>query len=235
MPQKLRCRVTDILDHGERVYSVFLKPENPAPRFLPGQFLHLALDKYTPGDFWPDSRSFSIASAPTERQHLRITYAVKGHFTGRMEAELSPGCEVWVKMPYGEFIVNAENDVCLLAGGTGVTAFTAFLAGLPAEHPHQVYLFYGARRPDLLVYRPLVEAAQQRCSSLQVRFLAEQEAEGTDCLLGRIDAAAVLGSVSDPLSVTYYLTGPPEMICGLTSGLSQRGLAPEQIVADAWE
>ena len=235
MPQKLRCRVTDILDHGERVYSVFLKPENLAPRFLPGQFLHLALDKYTPGDFWPDSRSFSIASAPAERQYLRITYAVKGQFTGRMEVELRPGREVWVKMPYGEFIVNAENDVCLLAGGTGVTAFTAFIAELPAEHPRHVYLFYGARCPDLLIYRPLVEAAEQRCSNLQIRFLAEQDTGGTDCLLGRIDAANIFGLISDPLSVTYYLAGPPEMIGGLTSGLSQRGVTPDRLVADAWE
>jgi len=235
MPQKLRCRVTDILDHGERVYSIFLEPENPAPRFLPGQFLHLALDKYTPGDFWPESRTFSIASAPAERQRLRITYAVKGQFTGRMEAELRIGSETWVKLPYGEFIVNAENDVCLLAGGTGVTAFTAFLAGLPAEHPHRVHLFYGARRPGLLIYRPLAEVAAQRCASLQIRFLAEQDAEGTDCLPGRIEAAAVFGSVPDPLSVTYYLSGPPAMLKTLSAGLVEHGVLAAQVCMDAWE
>jgi len=54
-------------------------------------------------------------------------------------------------------------------------------------------------------------------------------------LSGRIDAAVVLGSVPDPLSVTYYLSGPPEMIGGLTSGLSQRGATHDRIVADAWE
>jgi ferredoxin-NADP reductase len=235
MPQKLRCQVTDILDHGEWVYSVILRPENPAPSFLPGQFLHLTLDNYSPGDFWPDSRPFSIVSAPAERQHLRITYAVKGQFTGRMEAELRPGREVWIKMPYGEFIVDAEKDVCLLAGGTGVTAFTAFLAGLPAEHPHHVYLLYGARHPDLLIYHPLVEAALQRCSSLQVQLHAEQETEGTDCLPGRIDTDAVFRFIPDPLSVIYYLSGPPEMIRSLTSGLGQRGVTPGRIVADAWE
>jgi NAD(P)H-flavin reductase len=112
MLQKLQCRVTEILDHGERVYTVLLQPENPAPRFLPGQFLHLALDQYIPGDFWPDSRPFPIASPPADRQRLRITYAVKGQFTRRMEVELYPGCEVWVKMPYGEFMVNADKDVC---------------------------------------------------------------------------------------------------------------------------
>jgi len=235
MPQKFRCQVTDILEHGERVYSVILKPEKVAPRFLPGQFLHLALDNYNPGDFWPDSRTFSIASAPDERHNLRITYAVKGQFTSRMETELCPGCEVWIKMPYGEFIVNAENDVCLLAGGTGVTAFTAFLTGLSAEHPRRVFLFYGARSPDLLIYRPLVDVVQQRCSCLKARFFAEQDTEGTDCLSGRIEAAIVFGLVSNPLSVTYYIAGPPEMINELTSGLGQRGVTQEHLVIDAWE
>jgi ferredoxin-NADP reductase len=163
MPQKLRCEVSNVVDHGERVYSVLLKPERPAPRFSPGQFLHLALDPYRSGDFWPDSRVFSIASSPTERDGLRITYAVKGAFTTRMETELAEGREVWVKLPYGEFTIAGDADVCLIAGGTGITAFTAFLAGLQAENRQQIDLFYGARQPGLLVYRPLVQEAATSC------------------------------------------------------------------------
>ncbi len=235
MPQKLRCQVMEIQTHGEGVYSLFLKPENLTPRFRPGQFLHLALDAYTPGDFWPDSRSFSIASGPADRQLLRITYAVKGQFTARMEAELQPGRQVWIKMPFGDFTIQDEGDLCLLAGGTGVTAFTAFLAGLTEESLQHVYLFYGARRPDLLIYRPQVEAAAQRCLGLRVRYFAEEDYEGTDCQPGLMDAETVLGSVPNPFSLTYYLAGPPGMIQALRAGLSGHGLPSGQIVADAWE
>lgn len=235
MPQKFRCRVTEVLDHGERVYSIFLKPENLAPRFLPGQFLHLALDDYSPGDFWPDSRSFSIASASADRNLLRITYAVKGQFTGRMEAELKLGREVWVKMPYGEFIVDTKHDVCLLAGGTGVTAFTAFLAGLSPAYARRVYLFYGARCPDLLIYRSVVISARDCCPNLKVWFLAEQDVNGTDCILGRIDAELVLNFIQNPRILTYYLAGPPPMIAFLQSGLKQCGVTSDHLIADAWE
>jgi toluene monooxygenase electron transfer component len=234
MPKILRCRVTEILEHGERVYSLFMKPESPAPRFRPGQYLNLALDEYVPGNARPDSRSFSIASSPAERQLLRITYAVKGQFSTRMEAELHVGRQVWVEMPYGEFTINDEEDVCLLAGGTGVTAFTAFLAGLPADHPYNVYFFYGVRCPDLLIYRSLVDAAARRSPNLQVHFLVEQDAAGTDFLPGLIDAGTVFALVPKPLSLTYYLAGPPVMIQAITAGLRQRGLAEAQIVADAW-
>ena len=235
MPQKLCCEVAEVVNHGEGVYSVFLKADSPVPRFLPGQFLHLALDEYKPGDFWPDSRTFSIASPPAERPVLRITYAVKGHFTTRMERELLPGRQVWIKMPYGEFIVSTDRDVCLLAGGTGVTAFTAFLSGLEADYPHLVYLFYGARRPDLLIYRTLAESVAQRCPNLHIRFLVEQGGARSDCLSGRIEPETVWKAISDPRVATYYLSGPPEMLRSLKAGLGQRGVMDEQIVIDAWE
>jgi ferredoxin-NADP reductase len=238
MPQKLRCRVTDILDHGERVYSIFLKPENLAPRFLPGQFLHLALDNYSSGDFWPDSRSFSIASAPSERQLLRITYAVKGQFTGRIEAELRQGRDVWIKMSYGEFIVNSENDVCLLAGGTGVTAFTAFLAGLPADHPCHVYLFYGARDKNLLLFRDLVQQCAALVSQFQPYYFVEhtdRKAVGQPEIVGRLSVEAMWQHIENPLAATYYISGPPPMLKVIASDLNERGIHTDAIRIDAWE
>lgn len=235
MPQKVHCTITQIIDHGERVYSVFLKPDSAAPRFRPGQFLHLALDPYSPGDFWPESRVFSIASAPTERSSLRITYAVKGEFTSRMESELQVGREVWVKLPYGEFTISPDSDVCLLAGGTGMTAFTAFLAGLQANYPHDVHLFYGARCPELLLFRPLVEQTGQRCPQLHPFYMVEQSSNGTDILSGRINLDLIWKSIPDPLTVTYYLAGPPEMLRILKLELFQRKVSPNCIITDEWE
>ena len=98
------------------------------PRFTPGQFLHLALDPYDADGFWPDSRVFSIASSPVARTNLSITYAVKGAFTTRMERELIVGAVVWVKLPYGEFVIDQSRDAVLFAGGTGVTAFTELIS-----------------------------------------------------------------------------------------------------------
>ena len=87
-PQKLRCLVNKITDHGDHVYTVDLSLERPLPRFKPGQFLHLALDDYDPSGFWPESRVFSIASSITQRNVLRISYSVRGRYTARMENEL---------------------------------------------------------------------------------------------------------------------------------------------------
>jgi ferredoxin-NADP reductase len=235
MPQKLRCEVEEVIHHGERVYSVVLRPERPVMRFLPGQFLHLTLDNYQPGDFWPESRVYSIASAPTERDLLRITYAVKGNYTGRMEAELHPGRTVWVKLPYGDFIISAENDICILAGGTGITAFTAFISALRPDYPHQVHLFYGARHPDLLIYRSLVDTVSGRCPNLHAHFLVEENYEGADYLPGRIETRRVWEFLHSPLQVHFYLSGPPDMLRSLKAELHGRDVPDSQIHIDAWE
>jgi len=119
---KFPCLVNKIIDHRDHVYTVDLSPERQLPRFRPGHFLHLALDDYDPSSFWPESRVFSIASSSVQRDHLKITYSARGCYTTRMGNELQEGQWVWVKLPYGDFVIRDANKVVLLAGGTGITA-----------------------------------------------------------------------------------------------------------------
>src|SRR6266581_6096825 len=109
--QKLDCVVERVVAHGDRVYTVSLRPKRPVPRFRAGQFLHLALDPYDATGFWPESRVFSIASPPAERDLVRITYAVHGRFTARMERDVAEGKEVWIKMPYGDFVIERHAEI----------------------------------------------------------------------------------------------------------------------------
>src|SRR5688572_19443981 len=177
--QKLLCRVEHIVNHGDHVYTVALRPKQSAPRFRTGQFLHLALDPYDPTRFWPESRVFSIASPPTPRDLLRISYSVRGRFTARMEGELFEGREVWIKMPYGDFVIDGRGDVVLFAGGTGITAFTAFIEGLTPDTQQSVVLAYGARTSRLLIYRDVVERCAKNVPSMDASYFVEQ-ANGAD-------------------------------------------------------
>jgi ferredoxin-NADP reductase len=226
--RKIRCTVLRVTDHGERVYSVELKPSLPVPRFLPGQFLHLALDAYEPGGFWPESRVFSVASSPDERDQLLITYAVKGAFTTRMERELSPGIDAWVKLPYGEFVVDPARDTVLFAGGTGVTAFTAFLQSLPAASARPVLLFYGARTRELFVYGPLAEKLADDVPSLTCHLVSE-------ATQGRLDVEAAWAAIERLDDPVYYLSGPPAMLVALTAQLRGHRVPQDHIRIDAWE
>ena len=226
--RKIPCAVCTVTDHGERVYTVDLKPSVAVAQFKPGQFLHLALDAYEPGGFWPESRVFSIASSPRERDRLAITYAVKGAFTARMERELAPGASVWVKLPYGEFVVDLGTDAVLFAGGTGITAFTAFLQSLEVEQAPSVLLFYGARKRSLFVYGPMAEACAREVPSLSCSLVCEE----TDGCLQVAAAWPAIKTLHDPV---FYLSGPPQMLAALTAQLRGRGVSPTAIRTDAWE
>jgi len=226
--RRIACEVLAVTDHGEHVHTVELRPLAPVPRFRPGQFLHLALDPYEPGGFWPESRVFSIASSPTELERLSITYAVKGAFTGRMERELAAGSDVWIKLPYGEFVVDPATDAVLFAGGTGITAFTAFLGSLGVERAARILLCYGARTRALLVYADVAEACARRVPALDLRLYAEDRD-------GRLSVDAAWDTVERLTAPAFYLSGPPEMLTALTEQLRGRGVSPHEIRTDAWE
>jgi ferredoxin-NADP reductase len=241
--QKLACRVDRILRHGDGVYTVALEPERPAPRFRAGQFLHLALDPYDPTRFWPESRAFSIASAPAQRDLLRISYSVRGGFTARMERDLAEGVEVWIKMPYGEFVIDSHADAVLFAGGTGITAFTAFIEGLTPDRGQRVVLAYGARNSTLLVYRDVVERAARTSPTLNVTYFVEQgetEAgarwrESSSPQLGRVSVAAMWPQLRQPEQAHFYISGPPAMLQTIARDLKSNGIPGDRIHIDAWE
>lgn len=236
-PQKLRCQVKNVVAHGERVYTLELVPDvSPVPRFKPGQFFHLALDPYDPAGFWPESRVFSIASSPRERHKMQFTYSVRGQYTARMEEEIIAGRQVWVKMPYGEFFVDVSHPVVLFAGGTGITAFTAFLHDLVDSPPHPVTVFYGARQKDLLVYRPLVDRCIQNLAGFQAfYFLEHLEQTAPNELPGQISIASIWQHVPDPTNSNFYLSGPPPMLKALSTQLRDLGVMAHSIHIDAWE
>jgi ferredoxin-NADP reductase len=237
--QKLCCKVLRIADHGEHVYSIDLLPDKLFPVFKPGQFLHLALDTYDPAGFWPESRVFSIASSPHQRDRLSITYSVRGRFTARMEEELTEGKTVWVKMPYGDFVIQSRADVVLLAGGTGITAFTAFLSGLSANSTQKVYLAYGARTSDLLIYRNLIDQCAKESHPLRRWYFVEEghlnPSLNGPAILGKLSVKEIWEQIDEPFASTFCLSGPPDMIKTISHDLKDRGVGLDAIRVDAWE
>jgi ferredoxin-NADP reductase len=161
-PVRMRAEITSVGMHGAGVYSVTLRPERRVPGFKPGQFLHLALDEFDPSiGYWPESRVFSIASG-TGDPELAIAYSVKGAFTRRMADTLVVGRRVWIKLPYGHFIVDSlvtqGHDAVLVAGGTGISPFVPYLTALCRGSVAQraVALWYGVRTPELVLFAPAI-------------------------------------------------------------------------------
>ena len=77
--------------------------------------------------------------------------------------ELQPGCKVWMKAPYGDFIVRTspEHDVVFIAGGTGITPFVAFMEDSMVQGLEgRVWLHYGREARICLSFATLPSVAQ---------------------------------------------------------------------------
>lgn len=245
-PVKLKAEVLSVKSFGPETYSVKFKPESNPPRFKPGQFLHLTIDEYDPaGGFWPESRVFSIASAPGMPE-LEIVYSVKGRYTRRMADHLSPGREVWLKLPYGNFIIDTSiapgQDVVMIAGGTGISPFLPYFHGLLANNQkgRTVRLYYGIRENSMLLAAELIEHCA-RAGLMEASLFVENEKPNLRLPSfirqesGRLDIRQIHKESGDLNNPAFFISGPPAMITAFKDALSQVGISPENIKIDEWE
>jgi ferredoxin-NADP reductase len=237
MPRKILSKVEEITCYAKGVFSVSLRPFSECPKYRPGQFLHLTLDEYDEaGGFWPESRVFSINSRYGD-DTLRILYSVKGKYTSRMERELTIGKECWVKLPYGDFVIDADKNiqVILIAGGTGISPFIPFLRNLGQYNIRRVCIFYGTRIKELLIFRDLLEQLAVNDFRFACKLYVEDGSADVGVNSGRIPIEKVMSAIDNPAGVKIYVSGPPTMISYFVSEIGRRGIGPDKIFVDAWE
>jgi len=225
-PTRTQATISNIIDNGDGIYTVQFSVPSRVTRFKAGQFLHLALDSFDPSEgYWPESRVFSIASKPGG-DFIEILYSVKGSFTKRMEKELFVGRQVWLKLPYGDFIVEkhiAEGQhAVFIAGGTGISPFIPYFhQAVEQGFSNPVSIYYGIRDKEHFLYKPVLEDV----SSFAEVYIVE----------GLFDIQAISKTVASTVNSVCFVSGPPNMIQAFQKELGEQGFPPESIIIDAWE
>ncbi|MFA5687660.1 MAG: FAD-dependent oxidoreductase [Kiritimatiellales bacterium] len=232
-PVKIKATVADVEKHTGSVVSYRFIPQGRVPKFHAGQFLHLALDEYRPDSQWPESRVFSIASAPSERhEELAVTVSVKGRFTERIFQTLGKGSDCWLKLPYGEFLFPPDRHLVLIAGGVGITPYLSLLKQMLEKKSEQaVRLCYGVRSAENHLFGELIERCETELPSFEKEVWCEDgSVSGEKGILDidAIHAAAPDGSI-------FYLSGPPAMISAFKNRLLDLGTDAGRIRTDDWE
>jgi|ERR1035437_306807 predicted ferric reductase len=226
-PKKYKAEVISVRNPVDNVYTIEFRSLSGRFKYLPGQFLHLALDEYDPSFGWPDSRCFSMQSSPSQ-EFLKITYSVKGSFTCRMAKELIDGKPVDLKLPYGELFQkeHSRNNVVFIAGGTGITPFlSAFNDPSFAEYINPK-LYLGVRNKHYDIYESDLSIAQKINPTLNIN-INYQDIDGV------LDIDNIFNN--DGLQATYYISGPQEMISSFKYRLIDLGLNECFIKTDSWE
>lgn len=226
LAKKYKSEVVSIQNPFEGIYTVEFAALRGKYKFLPGQFLHVALDEdYDGSGQWPESRCFSMQSSP-EDETIKITYAVKGDFTRQMEKELKVSSEVWLKLPYGDLFQqdHDKKNTVFIAGGTGITPFLSLFCHTLFEEYTAPKIYLGFRSKDFNIYEE--ELKEIKNPGKTVQSVYENE-------MGVLDIEAIFkvnGTTSD-----YFISGPPAMIKSFKNKLVDIGVPSPQILTDDWE
>ena len=225
--KKYLTEVASITNPVDSLYLLELKSKDKPFRFLPGQFLHLALDEYDPSQGWPESRCFSI-QAQNGPDLIVLSFSAKGRFTKRMALELAPGRTVSVKLPFGSLFndVSPDRRCVFIAGGTGLTPFLSLFTDNSFEHYKDPMLYAGFRNSNYNLYDDYLSRAKTINSGFNYKIKYEDAG-------GILDIAEIFaGEQPDSL---YFLSGPPRMITNFRHNLEQAGIDKANIRTDDWE
>ena len=241
-PIKIKAEVSKITQYGSQVYKLDFILEKKFPRFKAGQFLHLTLEEFDPSTgYWPESRVFSIASSSEDRKTVSIVYSVKGKYTAKMQSQLKEGQKVWLKAPYGDFIIpnhiNTDETAVLIAGGTGISPFIPFLKEITSSQ--KIIINYGLRKPDLIIFNDEIDAISYM-KNVKLNVYFEESAENVDLndsfevKKGRLSIDSIMEDCKDNTKYKYFISGPPVMIESFQSQLKVAGISENNIVIDEW-
>lgn len=225
--KKYKAEVVSIVNYFENIYTVELASKSGILKFLPGQFLHFALDEYDPCSNWPDSRCFSIQSAPGATL-LKITFSAKGFFTNRMTKELFVGKIIDIKLPFGELFQQDYNkvNVVFIAGGTGVTPYLSEFTSQNFDIYVKPKLYLGLRENRFNIYQKELNLAKQINASLEINVIYQSEK-------GILNIQDIFQQ--NGLDCTYFISGPQLMISNFRAELISNGVLENNIRTDDWE
>jgi ferredoxin-NADP reductase len=133
-------------------------------QFRAGQSMDLTLLNPPETDAEGNTRAFSIASAPFDKD-LTIATRMRDTAFKRMLRKASPGLQVKIDHPGGSFVLhhNSEKSAVFLAGGIGITPFLSIIRQAGHDKsPHHMYLFYSNRRPEDAAFLDLLSEATER-------------------------------------------------------------------------
>jgi ferredoxin-NADP reductase len=200
--------------------------------FAPGQFVSFTADV----DGKPITRAYSLASAPigTNRFDLCLNRVENGKLSPRIFA-MQPGDTMVMTAPLGTFTLREPaRDSILIATGTGITPFRAYLQTFLAQGAPGFTLLLGARYEAGLLYREEFEAMARRYPHFRFWPTLSRPEPTWSGRSGHVQAhlAEAIGGRTD---VDFYLCGLAQMVDDVRAMLKDMGFDRKQIRSEKYD
>lgn len=220
-------------------------------QFFPGQYLTLKFDL----NGKEERRAYSMSSSPLDKDlTVTVKRVDKGLVSNHIQDKLKVGDTVEVLAPQGRFLakINEENrkTYYLFGAGSGITPLMSILRTvLEGEPQSSVFLFYGNRKEEDIIFRKELDLLQQRYKGqLIVEYLLSQPKQeksggisgifgkkktlwiGRTGRLDKAQASVLLDKHTPRYSDTeYFMCGPGGMNEGVEALLLEKGIDKSRI------
>ena len=203
------------------------------PGHVAGQHVDVRL---TAPDGYSAVRSYSIASAPSQRRiEITVERLPGGELSPYLTQQVIVGDRLELRGPIGGWFVwraQQTEPVQLIAGGSGIVPLMAMLRSrMSAGSTAPFRLLYSVREPGAVFYRDELVMIADRDRAVSIDY-AYTRAVPKDWPRrpGRIDAALIASATwSSKLLPTSYVCGPTPFVETAARLLTAYGNSPEKI------
>ncbi len=225
---------------AEDTYSfIFEKPKEF--KFRAGQHVRMTLINPPETDKEGDSRFFSMASTPAEKD-LVIAMRMRDTAFKRVIKNLKIGEKVKIQMrldnPHGSFTLHedASKPAVFIIGGIGIVpAFSMIKDAIERKLHHKMFLFYSNRRPeDAPFLEELQNIAKQNSNFKLIATMtdAKKSAMSWKGETGKINLSLIRKYVKDLETPVYYISGLSDMVSAMKTMVTNAGVNEDNIYAE---
>lgn len=216
--------------------ALTLRPTDgaPAPAFVPGQYLSVAVP--IPDAGLTQVRQYSLSDAPgSDTWRITVKRVAPGEaspagvVSNRLHEAIQVGDTLRVGPPAGDFrLHDGTAPVVLISAGVGITPMVSMLHHITETQPERAVVFaYATVSSERYPHRHEVEASLQALDDARYHlWLEEPAASDTPALAGRMDLDQVDALPADG---DFYLCGPLPFMQAQRRRLIGQGIPRERI------
>ena len=227
-----RLEVAEVIEETPDARSLVLRvPPELAEDFVyrPGQFLTVRVPNGATGSV---ARCYSLSSAPTTDQHLKITVkrVPDGHVSNWICDKVTAGTRLELLPPAGTFTPGSvDGDLLLLAAGSGITPVMSIIKAALAEGRGHLALFYANRDERSVIFADELRELETR----HPRRLAVRH--WLDVGQGPPTAAALTPFFAGYAAREAFVCGPEPYLAVACQALRDAGVPEERIRVERFE
>jgi len=227
-PMRIEEIIVETEDRNIKTFELSFVGKEDEERFVytPGQFAEISV-------FGKGEAPFGMASTPTRPGRLAFSASKIGVVTGALH-RMEKGEVVGVRGPLGNgypLETFKGKNLVLVGGGFGFSTLRSLTNFILHDSNRKAYgdliVIYGARKPELLLYKKDLQAWQER-GDLRVHLTVDKGENGWQGHVGFVPD--VTRSVApNPRNAFAVVCGPPAMIHFTLPVLKELGFGDENL------